>query len=117
MTEVMIRGKLPSLNEYIEAERRNRFIAAKIKKETDQIIMWQISHMKPITSKVHIKFIWHEETKRRDPDNVRFATKFILDAMQKCGKLKNDNPAWIEGFEDVYIYGQGQGVKLEITEV
>lgn len=115
--EVMIQGKLPSLNEYIEAERRNRFIAAKIKKETDQIIMCQISKMKPITSKVRIKFTWYEETKRRDPDNVRFATKFILDAMQKSGKLKNDNPAWIAGFEDEYIYGQGQGVLLTINEV
>ena len=117
MIEVMIRGKLPSLNEYIEAERRNKFIAAKIKRETDQLICLQISKMQPIKSKVHIKFIWFEATKRRDPDNVRFSTKFILDAMQKCGKLKNDNPAWIDGFEDAYVYGHGQGVKLEITEV
>lgn len=114
---VVIKGKLPSLNEYIEAERTNRHIAAKIKRETDQLICWQIKQMKPIKSKIRIRFIWHEETKRRDPDNVAFAKKFILDAMQKTGKLKNDNPAWIAGFTDDFVYGNGQGVLLEITEV
>ena len=117
MDSVTIRGKLPSLNEYIEAERTNRHIAAKIKRETDQLICWQIGRMKPITSKICIRFIWYEETKRRDPDNVCFAKKFILDAMQKCKKLKNDNPAWIAGFQDDFVYGRGQGVVLEIMEV
>lgn len=114
---VVIKGKLPSLNDYIEAERTNRHIAAKMKRETDQLICWQIKQMKTVKEKIRIRFIWHEETKRRDPDNVAFAKKFILDAMQKCGKLKNDNPEWIAGFQDDYIYGNGQGVMLEITEV
>lgn len=115
---VIIKGKLPSLNEYIEAERTNRHIAAKIKRETDQLICWQIKQMKQIKAKIRIKFTWYEEKKRRDPDNVRFAAKFILDAMQKCGKLPNDNAAWIDGFDgDDYVYGRGQGVMIEFREV
>jgi Holliday junction resolvase RusA-like endonuclease len=117
MNSVTIHGKLPSLNEYIEAERTNRHLAAKIKRDTDKLICLQIGRMKQIKSKIRIRFIWCEETKRRDPDNVCFAKKFILDAMQKCGKLKNDNPSWIAGFTDDFVYGRGQGVILEITEV
>lgn len=114
---VVIKGKLPSLNEYIEAERTNRYKAAKMKKEAEELVFWQIKQMKQIKSKIRIKFTWYEEKKRRDPDNVAFAKKFILDAMQKTGKLKNDNPAWIAGFTDDFVYGNGQGVMLEITEV
>ena len=40
--------------------------------------------------------------------------KFILDALQKCGKLKNDNSTYIAGFEDAYVYGKGQGVLIEV---
>lgn len=114
---VTIKGKLPSLNEYIEAERTNRHIAAKMKRETEQFIVWQLKRMKPIERKICIRFIWYEETARRDPDNVCFAKKFILDAMQKCGKLKNDNSKWIAGFSDSFVYGHGQGVILDISEV
>lgn len=115
---VVIKGKLPSLNEYIEAERTNRYKAAKMKKEAEELIIWQIKQMKPIKSKIRIKFTWHEEKKRRDPDNVRFAAKFVLDAMQKCGKLPNDNASWIDGFDgDDYVYGKGQGVEIRIEVV
>ena len=117
MIKVMIHGRLPSLNEYIEAERTSRYKAAKMKNETEELIFWQIKKMKPIKSKIRIKFIWFEENRRRDPDNVRFSVKFILDALQKAGKLKNDNASWIDGFDgDDYVYGRGQGVMLEIRE-
>ena len=113
---VLVRGKLPSLNDYIEAERTNRHIAAKMKRETDALICWQIKRMKMINRKIRIKFIWYEETARRDPDNVAFAKKFILDAMQKAGKLKNDNSKWIAGFSDDFVYGGIQGVAIHIME-
>lgn len=117
MQTVTIRGRLPSLNEYINAERKNRQAAAKMKRETDEMIYWQIRRMQPIKQKVHISFIWYEETARRDPDNVCFAKKFILDAMQKAGKLQNDNAKWISGFDDSFSYGGIQGVAIVIKEV
>ena len=114
---IYIRGKLPSLNEYIEAERTNRHMAAKIKRDTDQLICMHLARMKRIEKKVRIRFVWYEQNARRDPDNVAFAKKFILDAMQKCGKLKNDNAKWIAGFEDAFEYGGVQGVGIYIKEV
>ena len=114
MNQCFIQGKLPTCNEYIDACRENRYKAAKMKREAEDLIIWQVKRLLPIKSKVKIRLVWFEETTRRDPDNVAFAKKFILDALQRCGKLKNDNARWIAGFEDAFVYGKGQGVLIEI---
>lgn len=115
ITTVFVRGKLPGLNEYIDACRENRFKAAKMKREAEELIIWQTKHLSPIQSKSIFVFTWHEETRRRDPDNVCSAKKFILDALQKCGKLKNDNSRYVAGFEDHFVYEKEQGVTIEVV--
>ena len=117
MNQIYIKGKLPTINEYIDSCRRNRYEAAKMKREAEQLIIRQAGYLTAIKSRVRMRFTWHEETKKRDPDNVCAAKKFILDALQRCGKLKNDNPRWIAGFEDVFVYGEGQGVTIEVIPV
>lgn len=102
---VKICGKLPSLNEYIEACRRNPHCGAKMKANTEAIIIPQLAKLPKIDKPVHIIFIWHEANKRRDKDNVAAGKKFILDALQKAGKLINDNNDYIAGFTDRFEYG------------
>lgn len=114
MNRVTIRGKLPSLNEYIAACRANKFEGAKMKQETETAILWQIGRLQQITAPVIIHFIWHEKTRRRDKDNVAFAKKFVLDALQKSGKLPNDNNRFIAGFSDAFTYGTDYGVTIEV---
>ena len=114
MQRVMIRGKMPSLNEYIEACRRNPYLGASMKRNVEQGIAWQAIKLKPIDEPCYIIFVWREETKRRDKDNIANGKKFILDALQKAGKLKNDNNRYILGFEDRFLYGKEQGVELMI---
>ena len=67
-----------------------------------------------IASPVHITFVWHEPNKRRDKDNVAFAKKFILDALQKAGRLKNDNNKYVKGFTDKFVYDGTEGVEVHI---
>lgn len=117
MQKIMIHGKLPTANDYIDACRKNRYAAAKMKREAEDMIIWQSKRLLPIKQKVRIRLTWYEENTKRDPDNVRFGVKFILDAFQKCGKLKNDNARFISGFEDAYVYGKGQGVMIEVIPV
>lgn len=117
MQTVWIAGKLPGLNEYINACRSNAYTGAKMKKDVEQLIAWQIIKVKPAKGAVFIRFWWHESTKRRDKDNVMSAKKFILDALQKCGKIKNDNNRYIAGLDDIIVYGDKQGVLVEIEEV
>ena len=103
--KIKIVGKLPSLNEYIEACRRNPHCGAKMKASTEAAIIPQLAKLPKIDKPVHISFIWHEANKRRDKDNVAAGKKFILDALQKAGKLINDNNDYIAGFTDRFEYG------------
>ena len=114
--QVKILGRLPTCNEYIEACRINRFKGAKMKRETEEMIMWQAAGLPRIETPFIISFVWLEETTKRDPDNVAFAKKFILDALQKAGKLENDNCKFVRGFRDSFVYGGEQGVLIEIEE-
>lgn len=114
---IRIKGKLPSLNEYIAACRTNAHVGAKMKQETERLVSLQLARMKPITSAAIIHFIWHEKTRRRDKDNVAAARKFILDAMQKAGKLVNDNNKYIAGFTDRFTYGGDYGVTITVEAV
>lgn len=67
---------------------------------------------------VYISFTWFEESRRRDPDNVVFAKKFILDGMVKAGIIPDDNYKWVVGFEDVVLYGEATPrVEIEVIPV
>lgn len=86
-----INCKLPSLNDWIKANRSNKYQGAKFKQEIEEVIGWSIKQAlasktlhKPQNA-VILRFYWHERTKRRDADNIASAKKFILDALVKNG--------------------------------
>ena len=111
--------KLPSLNEYVLANRNNRYAGAKMKKQVEHDIRLFIraAHLPKITGKVFLAFTWREKTKRRDPDNVAFAKKFILDALKCEGVIIDDSPRYVDGFRDCFIYGSdkdGVGVNIDV---
>lgn len=114
--KIKIVGKIPSLNEYIEACRRNAHCGARLKYKIEAGIIPQLAKLKKIENPVHITFIWHEVDKRRDKDNVSAGKKFILDAMQKSGKLINDNNKYIAGFTDKFDYTAKENAVTLIIE-
>ena len=107
--------KLPSLNEYISCCRANKYAAASLKKETEEDISYFINQMPVYTKPIIVHFTWHDNT-RRDYDNIAFAKKFILDAMQKCGKIPNDNRKYVKGFTDNFKGGECS-VEIEVEEL
>ena len=109
--------KLPSLNQYINECRKNRFAGAKMKKNIEHDIGWCINTLPQYQKPIKIHFHWIEGNKKRDLDNVCFAKKFILDSMVKSGKLKDENRNYVTGFTDTVEYGDETKVILEITEV
>lgn len=109
--------KLPSLNDYTRVCRANKQYANKFKQGYEQQIGLYLMKMPRYEKPVRIIFTWVESSKRRDLDNVAFAKKFILDAMVKYGKLKDDNRKCVTGFEDRFIYGDKNKVILEIEEI
>ena len=112
-----INMKLPSLNDYTRWCRGNKYLAAKKKAEIEQEIGLHLTKMPKWTNPIKIHFHWVEGTKRRDLDNVCFAKKFILDAMVKFGKLKDDNRKCVTAFTDSFEYGKETKVILEIEEI
>lgn len=117
MIKVEIPMKLPSLNDYIAKCRSTRYAGATMKKEIEEDIGYFINKLPCFKNPIKINFIWVEANKRRDLDNICFAKKFILDSLQKAGKLKNDNRKWVVGFTDSFELGEDYKVILEIEEV
>lgn len=115
-----IEGKFPSLNEYTRACRAHWSRGAKMKQESERLACWYIQlaklngTLRDVDWPVVIHFEWTERTRRRDPDNVFSAKKFILDAMQRMGVLPNDNQKYIVGLYDTIRNGEKDGVKVTL---
>ena len=109
--------KMPSINTYINACRRNRYAAAKMKSDIEDEIIVFVSKLPKFDKPIKISFSWVENNKRRDLDNVSSSKKFILDAMVKCGVLTDDNRKCVTAFTDTFSYAKEAKVILEIEEV
>ena len=127
----VIKRKLPSLNEVIDANRENKYVGAKLKRELQEEIGWYIvsavmrGDLAPRNERCTVSIRWHESTMRRDVDNIQSAQKFILDAMVKQGILKNDSRKYVsqvyhqivddeEDYVEVFVNDcKGSGEKTE----
>ncbi len=109
--------KFLSFNGYVNMCRRNRYQSAKYKKDIEDEIGLYIADLPRFENPVEIHFHWIEQNKRRDLDNICFAKKFILDALVKFGKLRDDNRKCVTAFTDTFGYGEETKVILEIMEV
>ena len=118
---LVIYGRLPGLNEYIDAERKSRYKAAKLKSDAEQLVMayarrdlrkWR-AH-----GAVYMRYTWYERDRRRDKDNVSgYGRKVIQDALVRAKILKNDGWNDIIGFEDIfYIDKKNPRIVVEIEE-
>lgn len=118
MKQLLIEGELTALNEFINAERRNRYIAAKIKKE-------ETGYCQDVAEKNELKLqetdfpcaliiTWYVKNKRKDADNIAFAKKFILDGLVEAGVLPNDNRKYVQGFTDI-VKEDKERQRIEIT--
>lgn len=116
---IEIPTRLIGMNEYSNACRANAIKAAKMKKETEEVIMWAIkaSKAKPMTAPVRVHIIWVEPNMRRDKDNISTGKKFVLDALVKAGILGNDNWKWIEHLSDDWMVNKNNPrVIVELTD-
>lgn len=115
--KVEIPIKLPSLNDYINECRKNKYAGANMKKNVENDLALFINKLPTFKNPIRIKFTWIESNKKRDLDNICFAKKFILDTLVKCGKMKNDNRNYVVGFTDDFDYEKENKVILDIDEV
>ena len=102
--EIWFEGPLPGLNISLGLanQRYGKTNAYAIKKRTLQkALVAQIEECSLVKmEKVTIDFIWHEPNRRRDPDNIISAKKYILDALVHARILSGDGWRWIKGLSD-----------------
>jgi hypothetical protein len=107
---------LPGLNEIIDARARyfnkgkkrvDRY--QQLKKEYENLIVSciQLAKLRPI-KKGYFIFNWIEENRKRDPDNIAAARKFILDALVTAGILRNDGWSCVGGWHDSFTVKKGR---------
>ena len=88
-----------------------------MKKKVQRDISYFLIKLPKFKNPITIDFIWVEANNKRDYDNVAYGKKFILDALQECGKLENDNKKWVRGFSDKFELGKENKVILKIKEI
>lgn len=120
--ELFIPVRFPSLNEYIAAMNRNRFIGNKMKREyTGLVVQYaQVNKLGHFTEPVEIAFHYTEPNAKRDGDNIAFAKKFILDGLVESGVLTDDSQKWLKGFTDTWAVTKiphKVGVYIKLKEV
>lgn len=118
---LIIHGRLPGLNELIDAERTHRQAGAALKRKTEQFIRMHIReqlrgyHPKP---PVTLYYYFYEPNKRRDLDNIAgFAHKVIQDSLVKERVIENDGWDHIKGFYDSFhVCKEFPRIEVEIVE-
>ena len=86
---VTVEGRMPSLNDYISAERANRYKAAAMQQRAPRF-----------ERRVTVRTTFYEPDMRRDADNVGFARKFVLDGLVAAGVIKDDSRKYVEQCPD-----------------
>lgn len=123
MNSFEISGKLPSLNEVINENRTNRYAGAKLKKDTENMICIAIKNavrngsLKAMDCPCTVHIRWCEKTRRRDADNIQSSQKFILDALVKCGILKNDSRKYVTQIYHQIVDGNENMVIVNLESV
>lgn len=66
---------------------------------------------------IQLKITWYEKDKRRDVDNITFATKFIQDALVKQKILIDDSQKYINKLEhDVRVDKEYPRIEVKFIE-
>lgn len=117
--KLIFRDRLPGMNEINNANRRNPYVGAKMKKETQEGLMWIWNKYKNQTfqKKVNIRIHFYEPNERRDEDNVMAGgMKVILDALQKLNIIKNDSQKYVHVVPEVFVDRKNPRIEIDIEE-
>lgn len=99
-------------NEYINAERKNKYSANNIKQDEKAIIAFSVDKKYKGDYPVTLTIRPHYKSKRRDLDNYRM--KGLIDGLVSAGVIENDNLTKIDKIILEPIFDSGNGVDIEI---
>jgi Holliday junction resolvase RusA-like endonuclease len=88
----IVEGILPGYNEAMNEARCNRYGSATTKRSYTAFCANEAKrqHIPVITKPIIVSVLWIEKDRRRDPDNIASALKYLLDGLQSAKIIKND---------------------------
>ena len=100
--KIVIPGEMPGFNEIIAAAKSHYHAYNNMKRENTELATWAFKKA-PKKERVFLDITWYCKTRRRDPDNIAAAVKFIWDGLVEAGVIENDgwkqNGGWSNRFE------------------
>lgn len=127
--KLVIKGTLPNLNDYLQAERQTFRRGGKfttkgneLKQTNQDLVIWAIRQQLRgihIENQITLEYTFYEPNRRRDLDNISaFAHKVIQDALVVSGTIENDGWKNIKGFTDkFYIDKDNPRIEVILEEV
>ena len=114
--KIHIPYEFPNWNEYINAERNNRYIASDMKKVDKEAVIWLVKEKYQGSYPVTLTIRPYFKHKKKDLDNYRI--KGLLDGLVSAGVIVNDNLTKIDKIilEPVFTDEVGVDVIMEPTE-
>lgn len=90
--KLVVKGRLPGMNELINANRISRWSGHNQKKtQTARIEKLAAKQLEKVDYKIDLTFKWFCKDRRRDKDNIAGGgQKFVLDGLQEAGIIRND---------------------------
>lgn len=95
---LVIEGRFPGLNDYIDAERASRYQGSKMKRRYTELVrdLAIVTHEPRHSGRAAVRITCWERDERRDADNVEAtAKKFILDGLVAARVIVDDNRRWL----------------------
>ena len=109
--------RLPGLNEYILADRGNRYGGAKLKKTAQREVEYyiQAARLPRVRTPIRLVYTFFEKDRRRDKDNISgFAHKVIQDALVAQRVIDDDGWREIAGWTDAFAVDKDRP-RIEVT--
>lgn len=114
--KIVIDYKLDNWNDTIAYNRTNKYKGASRKKKEMEIVKLFLLNTPKITKyPIKLNCLWHLTNLGSDLDNK--SLKVVLDTMQKCGILENDNIKHIEQINYKAIKDNKDYLEIEIEEI
>lgn len=112
---VVIPGPMPGQNEIIAAAKSGHGKGnaySRMKATWGAIVATQARKaLQPCAGAVRLICTWVEKDRRRDPDNVTAAVKFVLDGLVAAGIIAGDGWEHVSAIEHNWtVAGKGRGV-------
>lgn len=116
MDLIVLRTEMPTLNQYIDACRRNRYSAASLKRKVEQGLCLEFmkARVGKFDQSLDLGYVWYCRNMKTDKSNIAFCAKFVEDAMVKVGIIPNDGWKHIGSFSHDFMVDKADP-RLELT--